>query len=167
MGSLAFMFLLLSSVMFYYRRRKTATCGTSAGYLPAAVNDLEHFQQKTPGILWSDGHWEACDSEKESQSLSNHSHKQLLNTSPSLATEYSYADPAGIVIAPGSSGGIAYGGPKKSKLVHQPSFESPYATSNVIFDPEKRIKVCVQSLNPHKFLETVNSLKSFPFHYSK
>ena len=48
LGSLAFMFLLLSAVMFYYRRRKTAGCGTSAGYLPAAVNDLE-YHAKTPG----------------------------------------------------------------------------------------------------------------------
>ena len=48
LGSLAFMFLLLSSVMFYYRRRKATSCGTSAGYLTAAVTDMEHYQAKTP-----------------------------------------------------------------------------------------------------------------------
>ena len=59
LGSLAFMFLLLSSVMIYYRRRKAgASCGTSAGYLPAAVTDMDQYQAKTPGVLWSEGHWE-------------------------------------------------------------------------------------------------------------
>ena len=62
LGSLAFMFLLLSSVMIYYRRRKAgASCGTSAGYLPAAVTDMEQYQAKTPGVLWSEGHWEVSD----------------------------------------------------------------------------------------------------------
>ena len=65
LGSLAFMFLLLSSVMFYYRRRKAgAGCGTSAGYLPAAVTDMEQYQAKTPGVLWSEGHWEVRDRDR-------------------------------------------------------------------------------------------------------
>lgn len=48
--------------MIYYRRRKAgASCGTSAGYLPAAVTDMEQYQAKTPGVLWSEGHWEVGD----------------------------------------------------------------------------------------------------------
>ena len=48
--------------MTYYRRRKAgASCGTSAGYLPAAVTDMEQYQAKTPGVLWSEGHWEVGD----------------------------------------------------------------------------------------------------------
>ena len=123
LGSLAFMFLLLSSVMFYYRRRKAATCASS-GYLPAAVTDLD-FQHKCPGVLWSERHWETCDSERESTA----SHKRLLQTSPSLATEYSYADPGQVAGRAGCS------------VAGKQSFESPYATSNVIYDPERKIKV--------------------------
>ena len=49
-------------IMIYYRRRKAgASCGTSAGYLPAAVTDMEQYQAKTPGVLWSEGHWEVGD----------------------------------------------------------------------------------------------------------
>ena len=80
------------------------------------------------GILWSDRHWEACDSEKESTA----SHKKLLNTSPSLATEYSYTDPAGQKSDQLSS---------KRPTVTKPTFESPYATSNVIYDQDRKIKV--------------------------
>ena len=46
LGSLAFMFALLSSVMIYYRRRKAATCASGAGYLPAAVTDMEQYQAR-------------------------------------------------------------------------------------------------------------------------
>ena len=103
--SLATIFLLVTSLMFYVRRRKA---GESSGYLPAAVSDIE-YQNKAggPGVLWSDRHWEQCDSEKNSTA----SNKALLNTSPSLATEYSYAEQE----RPG-----------------QQRFESPYATSNLI-----------------------------------
>ena len=124
LGSLAFMFLLLSSVMFYYRRRKAASCGTSAGYLPAAVTDMEQYQAKTPGVLWSEGHWDTSEME------STASHKQLLATSPSLTTEYSYTDPGG-------SGQCHL----VTNIRSKPSFESPYATSNVIYDPERKITV--------------------------
>merc|ERR1719460_3216954 len=58
------------------------------------------------------------------------SHKQLLATSPSLTTEYSYTDP-------GVSGQCHLVTSIRSK----PNFESPYATSNVIYDPERKIKV--------------------------
>ena len=77
------------------------------------------------GILWSDRHWE--DSEKESTA----SHKKLLNTSPSLTTEYSYADPSRQTDLQANS----------SRVCTKPTFESPYATSNVIYDPERKIKV--------------------------
>ena len=42
------------------RRRKVPGCsgGTSSGYLPAAVSELE-YQHKTPGVLWSD-RWGQC-----------------------------------------------------------------------------------------------------------
>ena len=122
------MFLLLSSVMFYYRRRKAASCGSSAGYLPAAVTDMEHYQAKTPGVLWSEGHWET---ENSSEMESTASIKQLIQTSPSLATEYSYTDPGG-------SGGQCH---LVTNIRSKPSFESPYATSNVIYDPDRKIKV--------------------------
>ena len=112
--SLATLFLLLTSLMFYYRRRKA---GESSGYLPAAVNDMEYHNNKTPGILWSDRHWEQTDSEKNSTA----SNKKLLNTSPSLATEYSYGEQEA---RPG-----------------QQVFESPYATSNLIYDSDRKIKV--------------------------
>ena len=110
--SLVTVILVVSFTMVYYRRRKA---GESSGYLPAAVNDIE-YQNKTPGILWSVRHWEQTDSEKNSTS----SNKKLLNTSPSLATEYSYAD-------------------QDSRT--QQMFESPYATSNLIYDTDRKIKV--------------------------
>ena len=119
--SLATLFLLLTSLVFYCRRRKA---GESSGYLPAAVTDIE-YQNKPggagPGILWSDRHWEQCDSEKNSTG----SNKALLNTSPSLATEYSYAD--------------------QERPSHQ-RFESPYATSNLITDNDRKIKVILSPL---------------------
>ena len=117
--SLATIFLLLTSLMFYYRRRKA---GESSGYLPAAVSDIE-YQNKAggtggaaPGILWSHRHWEQCDSEKNSTG----SNKALLNTSPSLATEYSYAE---------------------QERPAQQRFESPYATSALITNNDRKIKV--------------------------
>ena len=43
------------------RRRKVPGCsgGTSSGYLPAAVSELE-YQHKTPGVLWSDRWGQYC-----------------------------------------------------------------------------------------------------------
>ena len=113
LGSLSFMCLLLSSVMFYYRRRKLlSTCSTTAGYLPAAVTDLEfrHGKGGVSGVLWSDRHWESCDSERET-----------VQTSPSLATNLSFNE--------------------KTK---QTSFETPYATTNVQYDQDRKIKVIHQ-----------------------
>ena len=112
--SLAIILLLLTSLTFYYRRRKA---GSGSGYLPAAVNDIEYHSKARPGVLWSERHWEQADSEKNSTS----SNKKLLNTSPSLATEYSYAE-------------------QDSRQGHQ-MFESPYATSNLIYDTDRKIKV--------------------------
>ena len=130
--SLATLFLLLASLLFYYRRRKA---GESSGYLPAAVTDLEYHQNKSggaggPGVLWSDRHWEQCDSEKNSTA----SNKALLNTSPSLVTEYSYAE---------------------QDRAGQQRFESPYATSNLVTDNDRKIKVILTS-----------SCSSFLFYYS-
>ena len=143
--SLATIFLLLTSLMFYYRRRKA---GESSGYLPAAVTDLE-YQSKAggggggPGILWSDRHWEQCDSEKNSSTASN---KALLNTSPSLVTEYSYAE-------------------QDRPAQAQQRFESPYATSNLITDNDRKIKVILtSSCSPSLFYYSFSDGKIFLSH---
>ena len=59
-----------------------------------------------------------------------------METSPSLATEYSYTDPGGSMVTSLRSSGL------------KPSFESPYATSNVIYDPERKIKVVSTHFTP-------------------
>ena len=120
LGSLAFMLLLLSSVMFYYRRKKEIE--KTRGYLPAAVTDMD-YQQKKNGLLWSDRQWNNSDSERDSTS----SNKKLLHTSPSSVTEYGYA--------PGNR--IAYLSDRNNKQL----FESPYATTDVMYPQHNRMKV--------------------------
>ena len=120
LGSLAFMLLPLSSVMFYYRRKKEIE--KTRGYLPAAVTDID-YQQKKNGLLWSDRQWNNSDSERYSTS----SNKKLLHGSPSLTTEYSYAP----------SNQIAYLSIRDNKQL----FESPYATTEVTCPHHNGIKV--------------------------
>jgi len=119
LGSLAFMLLLLSSVMFYYRRKKEIE--KTRGYLPAAVTDMD-YQQKKNGLLWSDRQWNNSDSERDSTS----SNKKLLHASPNSVTEYGYA--------PGNR--IAYLSDRNNKQL----FESPYATTDVMYPQHNRMK---------------------------
>lgn len=140
LGSLTFMLLLLSSVMFYYRRKREMEKSTG-GYLPAAIPDMDYHQQrKNSGNapVWHDRQWNNSDCEIDSTS----SNKKLLqsNSSDKYNIDFKHALPGNVE----NVQQIAYlkaGGCSEDKINHQ-LFESPYATTELAYNPHGRcIKV--------------------------